>query len=33
MESSKLRTVDLTDNDLAKDHLRYFVSWISLPIL
>jgi threonine dehydratase len=25
MESSKLRTVDLTDNDLAKDHLRYFI--------
>uniref|UniRef100_A0A0D9VY64 Threonine dehydratase n=1 Tax=Leersia perrieri TaxID=77586 RepID=A0A0D9VY64_9ORYZ len=25
MESSKLKTVDLTDNDLAKDHLRYFI--------
>jgi hypothetical protein len=28
MESAKLRTVNLTDNDLAKDHLRYFVSCI-----
>jgi hypothetical protein len=28
MESAKLRTVNLTDNDLAKDHLRYFVSYI-----
>ncbi|KAL6637716.1 hypothetical protein ACP70R_025288 [Stipagrostis hirtigluma subsp. patula] len=25
MESAKLRTVNLTDNDLAKDHLRYFI--------
>ncbi|KAL5210271.1 hypothetical protein ABZP36_005894 [Zizania latifolia] len=25
MESSKLKTVDLTNNDLAKDHLRYFI--------
>ncbi|XP_006650494.2 threonine dehydratase 1 biosynthetic, chloroplastic [Oryza brachyantha] len=25
MESSNLKTVDLTDNDLAKDHLRYFI--------
>ncbi|KAG8062335.1 hypothetical protein GUJ93_ZPchr0003g17134 [Zizania palustris] len=25
MESSKLKTVNLTDNDLAKDHLRYFI--------
>jgi hypothetical protein len=29
MESAKLRTVNLTDNDLAKDHLRYFVCCIS----
>ncbi|KAJ1293914.1 hypothetical protein BS78_01G105900 [Paspalum vaginatum] len=25
MESAKLRTVNLTENDLAKDHLRYFI--------
>ncbi|KAM0854441.1 hypothetical protein ACQ4PT_050429 [Festuca glaucescens] len=25
MESSDLKTVNLTDNDLAKDHLRYFI--------
>ncbi|CAN6281673.1 unnamed protein product [Urochloa humidicola] len=25
MESAKLRTVNLTDNDLVKDHLRYFI--------
>ncbi|KAG8097951.1 hypothetical protein GUJ93_ZPchr0013g33924 [Zizania palustris] len=25
MESSKLKTVNLTNNDLAKDHLRYFI--------
>ncbi|XP_044980040.1 threonine dehydratase 1 biosynthetic, chloroplastic [Hordeum vulgare subsp. vulgare] len=25
MESSELKTVNLTDNDLAKDHLRYFI--------
>lgn len=25
MESAKLKTVNLTDNDLAKDHLRYFI--------
>ncbi|KAM0835362.1 hypothetical protein ACQ4PT_062981 [Festuca glaucescens] len=25
MESSNLKTVNLTDNDLAKDHLRYFI--------
>ena len=31
MESSELKTVNLTDNDLAKDHLRYFVSYIFLP--
>lgn len=29
MESAKLRTVNLTDNDLAKDHLRYFVRHLS----
>ena len=29
MESSKLKTVNLTNNDLAKDHLRYFVSFIA----
>jgi hypothetical protein len=27
MESSGLRTLDLTDNDLAKDHLRHLVSY------
>ncbi|RLN43168.1 threonine dehydratase biosynthetic, chloroplastic-like [Panicum miliaceum] len=25
MESAKLRTINLTDSDLAKDHLRYFI--------
>ncbi|KAF8733717.1 hypothetical protein HU200_014563 [Digitaria exilis] len=25
MESAKLKTVNLTDNDLVKDHLRYFI--------
>uniref|UniRef100_A0A0A9GU32 threonine ammonia-lyase n=1 Tax=Arundo donax TaxID=35708 RepID=A0A0A9GU32_ARUDO len=25
MVSEKLKTVNLTDNDLAKDHLRYFI--------
>lgn len=27
MESSQLKTYDLTQSDLVKDHLRYLVNW------
>ena len=32
LESSGLRTHDLTGNDLAKDHLRHLVSIFILPL-
>ena len=28
LQASQLETVDLTDNDLVKDHLRYLVSFL-----
>lgn len=27
MESSQLKTYNLTESDLVKDHLRYLVNW------
>lgn len=33
MEQSQLRTMNLTNNDLAKDHLRHLVCFLSYDIL